>query len=149
MADETPQALELQLEDDLRSLGPRLEDERLVRDLYDALTRTRWSRHDRRGAVSLSFGRAEQLLNGLREEREEEPLPLGSSGGEGEIARRVADVADELGWRIDELDTGRRDDAHLAREGRTPGTEPQDTLAEGHREADEHPPVPKQGTPGR
>ena len=145
---ETPQALEHQLRDDLRSLGPQLEDERLVADLYRALTRSRWHRFDRDGAVSLSSTRAAELLDELREERGRAPLGLAQSGDEGEVTDRVDDLVRELGWRVEALDTGRHDDAHLASEAEEPKTEPQDSLAESHREADERPPVPKQGTPG-
>jgi hypothetical protein len=146
---ETPQALEQQLLDDLRSLGPRLEDDRFVGDLYRALTRTRWSRFDRDGSVSLSFSRASELLDWLRQERGAATLELEQTGGEGEVSHRLDDVLRELGWRVNDLNTGRHDDRHLAGAEREPQTEPQDSLAEGHREADEHPPVPKQGTPGR
>jgi hypothetical protein len=147
---ESPEALEHQLTDDLRSLGPPLENERFVRELYRALTRTRWKRFDRDGAVSLSFGRAEALLNELRAERGQEPLALAQTGGEGEVSEWMDDtVLTELGWSASELDTSRNDEAHLAQPEGEPRTEPQDSLAQGHREADERPPVPRQGTPGR
>jgi hypothetical protein len=146
---ETPQALETQLVDDLRSLGPRLEDDRFATDLYRALTRTRWSRFDRDGSVSISFARAAGVLDWLRQERGAARLELEQTGGEGEVSHRVDDVLRELGWRVNDLDTESDDDRHLTVPEREPHTEPQDTLAEGDREADERPPAPKQGTPGR
>jgi hypothetical protein len=146
---ETPEALEQQLLDDLRSLGPRLDDDRFAGDLYRALTRTRWSRFDRDGSVSLGFDRAAELLNWLREERGGEALELEQTGGEGEVSHRLDDGLRELGWRVDDLDTTTNDDRHLGEPAGEPHTEPQDTLADAHREADERPPVPRQGTPGR
>jgi hypothetical protein len=145
----TPEALEFQLRDDLRSLGPRLEDERLVQDLYHALTRTLWSRFDRDGSVSLSFTRAEALLNELRAERGAEPLPLAQTGHEGEISERVEDVLRELGWRVQPLDTGEHDERHLDDPESPPPSPPQDTLARGHREADEGRPVPRNAPSSR
>jgi hypothetical protein len=141
---DTPEALERQLADDLRSLGPQLENDRFVHDLYRSLTRTRWSRFDRDGSVSLSFGRAEKLLNELRGERGSGPLQMAQTGGEGEVSHRLDDTLRELGWRVNDLNTGRHDDAHLAQAEGEPRTEPQDSLAEGHREADEGRPVPTQ-----
>jgi len=146
---EAPEALEHQLRDDLRSLGPQLENDRFVADLYRALTRSRWTRFDRDGAVSLSFGRAESLLNELREERGQEPLELAQSGGEGAVSDWVAGPIEELGWRVGELNTSRHDDAHLSRPEGEPGTEPQDSLARGHAEADEPRPVPRQSPSSR
>ncbi|HET7044083.1 MAG TPA: hypothetical protein VFI37_04470 [Gaiellaceae bacterium] len=102
---ETPEALEQQLLDDLRSLGPRLDDDRFAGDLYRALTRTRWSRFDRDGSVSLGFDRAAELLNWLREERGGEALELEQTGGEGEVSQRLDDVLRELGWRVDDHET--------------------------------------------
>src|SRR5581483_9347488 len=98
----TPQDLENQLADDLRSLGPQLENDRFVRDLYRALTRTRWHRFDRDGAVGVSFKRAEELLNKLRDERGRPPLDLAQTGGEGEVSEWMDDaVLHELGWRAE------------------------------------------------
>jgi hypothetical protein len=146
---ESPEALEHQLRADLRSLGPQLENERFVRDLYRALTRTRWTRSDSDGAVSLSFGRAEALLNELRAEHGHEPLELAQTGGEGEVSEWMDDaVLTELGWSASELDTSKNDDSHLSQPEGEPQTEPRDSLAEGHREADDPPAVPGQGTPG-
>src|SRR4051812_48196610 len=137
---ETPQALEHQLRDDLRSLGPQLENDRFVRDLYRALTRTRWHRFDRDGAVGLSFKRAEELLNELREERGQDPLELAQTGGEGDVSEWMDDaVLTELGWKTEPLDTAEHDDAHLASERDEPHTEPQDTLAPGHAGAHQRP----------
>jgi hypothetical protein len=139
--------LEQRLATDLRSLADELLDDNQTRDLYRALTRTRWSRGD--GAVSLSFTAAEELLNELRDELGQPPLELAQTGGEGEVEDWAAAALAERGWAVEPLDTSRHDESHLESPGREPRAEPQDSLAEGHREADERPPVPKQGTPGR
>jgi hypothetical protein len=146
---ETPEALERQLRDDLRSLGPQLDDDRLVRELYRALTRTRLSRLDREGHFSLSFRRAEELLDGLRAERAEPPLELAQTGGEGEVSHWAAGILQELGWHAEPAETTEHDPTHLWSPEDPPPSPPQDTLAEAHREADLRPPVPRTGTPRR
>jgi hypothetical protein len=142
-----PETLEQRLAADLRSLADDLLNDNQTRDLYRALTRTRWSRGD--GAVSLSFTAAEELLNELRDELGQPALDLAQTGGEGDVEDWVAEALAEHGWAVEPLDTSRHDDAHLESAGGAPPTEPQDTLADAHREADERPPVPRQGTPGR
>jgi hypothetical protein len=138
-----PETLEQRLAADLRSLADDLLNDNQTRDLYRALTRTRWSRGD--GAVSLSFTAAEELLNELRDELGQPALDLAQTGGEGDVEDWVAETLADRGWAVEPLDTSRHDDAHLESAGGTPPTEPQDTLAEAHREADERPPVRRQG----
>ena len=145
----TPEALEQQLRDDVRALDAQLENDRFVEDLYRALTRTRWSRADGEGAVALSFTRAEELLNELRRERGQQPLELAQTGGEGDASGWAADALRERGWQVGPLDPSRHDDAHLDSTPDAPRTEPQDSLAEGHREADEGRPVPRQSPSSR
>ena len=142
-----PEALEQALAADLRSLADDLLNDNQAREVYNALTRTRWSRGD--GAVALSFTAAEELVNELRDELGQPPLALAQSGGEGDVEDWVHEALAEYGWAPEPLDTSHHDDAHLESPGGRAQTEPQDTLAGGHREADERPPVPKQGTPGR
>jgi hypothetical protein len=141
---DAPEALERQLRDDLRSLGPQLEDDRLAGELYRALTRTRLARSDRPGAFSLSFKRAENLLNEVRAERGQPPLELAQTGGEGEVSGWAGELLAELGWTATRAETSEHDPSHLWDPESPPPSPPQDTLAPGHREADERPPVPRQ-----
>jgi hypothetical protein len=125
------ETLERELVQDLDGLGDRLRDDRLVRDLYRALTNTVLEKDG--GRVSLSWQRAEEILSVARSGQ---ALPsvdgLAQSGGEGEIAERAQAVLEELGWSAKPLNTGRHDDAHASnpespppRDGEAPAWEQQ------------------------
>jgi hypothetical protein len=113
MADDD--ALERELVGDLRGLGDRLRDEEFSGDLYRALGNRVW-RSDRRtgGHVSLSWRRAEEVVNDLRERQGVAPLELAQTGGEGEVSPAVREELGGLGWTSEPLDTGRHDPAHEA-----------------------------------
>lgn len=138
-------SLERQLIDDLDSLGDRLVDERFCSDLYRALARNRWVREG--DDVSLSFSRAEELLNELRARRDEPALDLAQTGGEGEVAQAVLDEVGRLGWSLAALDTREHEPEHLASahepppkgtgEAQSPADDSGGWAREGHREASE------------
>jgi hypothetical protein len=112
MGDE-PTSLEERLRADL-SECELLRDESFARELYRALTNRVWRSADRPDGVALSWTRAEELVNELRETVDEEPLRLAQTGGEGELGERAADELGRRGWTSEPLDTGARDERHAA-----------------------------------
>jgi hypothetical protein len=105
--------LQRELLGDLRGLGERLRDEEFCGDLYRALSNRAWRRESGSdGHVSLSWRRAEDVVNELREGQGQGPLALAQTGGEGEVSPAVADELGGRGWTSEPLDTGRHDEAH-------------------------------------
>ena len=102
----------------VRDLGERREelgDDSFVGELYRGLAGNALSREDDPEArVALSWRRAEELINGLREREGHAPLTLAQTGGEGELSRRVGQMLNELGWRARSLDTSQHDSSHSA-----------------------------------
>ena len=145
MADMTD--LERELVTDLRGLGERLVDGAFCTDLYRALANRRWNKQDGPdGAISLSWNRAEQIVNELRDEVGREPMTLAQTGSEGEVSDTVGTELGRLGWHSTPLNTGRHDPAHVTEpdsapppgtgEARAP-TEPPEAWRGAHDEADE------------
>ncbi len=111
----SPSRLEAELTDDLLRLGDRFADEEFCTELYRGLSSMKWRRPDGPGGhVTLSWRRAEELVNGLRHEAGRPSLELAQTGGEGELSDLVRDELGGLGWIAQPLDTGRHDDAHVA-----------------------------------
>ena len=111
---ESAQLLERELIEDLTALDERFADEKFSTELYRALANTVWRKDGGPdGHVSLSWSRAEQIVNELRERNGQPPLELAQTGGEGEVSRLVADELGTLGWRAQPLNTGRQDPQHL------------------------------------
>ncbi len=123
--------LERQLVSDLATLGERLVDGEFCADLYRALAGNELlpAAGGQAGHVALSWQRAEDVVNALRERVGREPMALAQTGGEGEISRAVADALSKLGWRARPRDTSRHDDSHLSS---PPGPPPPD---QGERDA--------------
>jgi hypothetical protein len=110
-----PDRLEHLLVEDLRGLGDRLSDDRLVHDLYGALAGTALSKAGESGHLSLSWGRAAAVLNGERKSRGYPAIDqLAQSGGEGEASGRAREVLTELGWTVKRESHDRADPAHSA-----------------------------------
>jgi hypothetical protein len=138
---ETADALETALAEDLRQLADRFRDDQLSGELYRALTNRRWRKDGGpEGAVSLSWSRAEELVNDLRDRSGAQPLELAQTGGEGDLSDLVRDELGAIGWRSKPLDTSRHDDSHVARdeggEPRTPAGTGADWERQAHDEAD-------------
>jgi hypothetical protein len=106
--------LERELIDDLTSRGERLADEEFSTDLYRALAGNALSKDGRAGHVSLSWRRAEDIVNGLRESIGREPLVLAQTGGEGDLSSTVADELARLGWQALPRTTSEHDDDHVS-----------------------------------
>jgi hypothetical protein len=105
--------LERELVHDLASLGDQIADDRHSEALYRALTNTTWRKAGGpEGHLSLSWSRAEELVNELRARHDHEPLTLAQTGGEGEVSERVRELLEPLGWRPGALDTSRHDPQH-------------------------------------
>ena len=114
---EAAERVEQELLRDLATLSDRLSyDEEFGGDLYRALTNNRWRREGRdEGHVSLSWSRAEELVNEVRRRAGAEPLALAQTGGEGEVSSSVQEELGRLGWSFEPLDTSAHDEAHLGR----------------------------------
>jgi len=111
---EGAEALERALREDLATLDERFADEEFSSDLYRALANNVWRKDGGPGGhVSLSWGRAEQLVNELRRTRGQNELTLAQTGGEGEVSDLIRDELGRLGWRAQPLNTGREDAQHL------------------------------------
>ena len=105
--------LELELVDDLATIGDQIVGEDLSRELYRTLTNMRCSKRGWDGHVSLSWRRVEEIVNAIREARGHEPMTLAQTGGEGEPSPRALEALERLGWTCRPLDTSRHDDAHV------------------------------------
>ena len=104
---------EAQLAQTLADLRERIAgDEKFTVELYHGLTNRRWRREDGT-ELSLSWRRAEKLINEQREAAGRSPVTLSQSGGEGELSDDVADELGRRGWQSKPLNTGRHDDAHV------------------------------------
>ena len=115
--------LERELVDDLEGLQERFADEEFSSELYRALANNVWRKDGRPGDVSLSWSRAEQVVNELRGRRDEPRLELAQTGGEGEISPVVEEELRRLGWSASALDTSRRHGTHLAQPESPPPAE--------------------------
>jgi hypothetical protein len=109
-----PQQLERELIDDLATLEERFADEEFSSDLYRALAGRALAKEGRPGHVSLSWRRAEDIVNGVRETFGREPLVLAQTGGEGEVASTVADELGRVGWQLRPRTTSEHDDSHVS-----------------------------------
>jgi hypothetical protein len=144
------ETLERELVRDLETLGERIaRDEEFCADLYRALSNNRWRKESGPdGHVSVSWSRAEELVNGVRGRQGKEPLALAQSGGEGEISALVRDELGRLGWSAKALDTGEHDRDHVTQpespppaghgERMAPADDARGWEREAHEEADEY-----------
>ncbi|HWI09453.1 MAG TPA: hypothetical protein VNT54_18285 [Solirubrobacteraceae bacterium] len=108
------QTLERELVRDLATLDDRFADEHFGADLYRALAGNALAKQDLPGRVSLSWRRAEEIVNALRADVAREPVELAQSGDEGAVAETVAGELRRLGWHARPRDTNRHDDSHVA-----------------------------------
>jgi hypothetical protein len=132
--------LERELLQDLFPLRHRLREDWFAKELYQGLTNTAWRKADGPdGHLSLSWSRAERIVNELREREGDPPLDLAQTGGEGEVSERVADALDTLGWHPRPATAG-HDDAHVDAEPQRPhrDTEPPEWRRQADAEAEEN-----------
>jgi hypothetical protein len=109
-----PELLERELVEDLARLEQRFMDEEFSSDLYRALANNVWRKvGGPAGHLSVSWGRAEEIVNELRAGAGEPPLTLAQTGGEGEVSDLVAGELSRLGWTGQPLNTARHDPQHL------------------------------------
>ena len=141
MAQTDPETLERELLTDLRDVALHgFGDDEFSSDVYRALTNTVWRKPGGpEGHVSLSFKRAEEVVNELRAEQRQPPLTLAQTGGEGEVSELVRDELGRLGWSARPLDTGREEEAHVGRPESPPPADqpPPEWERQAHEEADE------------
>lgn len=120
---------------DLQALEERTRDGDFAGDLYRALANQTWRRADDGDVrVSLSWKRAEAVVNELRERAGRDALTLAQTGGEGEVSPLVGEAIEELGWRSKPLDTSASDPDHVED---APSAPPPD---QGERQAPTAPP---------
>jgi nucleotide-binding universal stress UspA family protein len=111
-ADQTAGSAEQQLIRTLEELRPRIaRDEKFAAELYRGLTNRRWY-HDDGLELSLSWRRAEELINDQRQAAGRPALDLRQSGGEGELGDDVRDELGRRGWRSEALNTSEHHDSH-------------------------------------
>jgi hypothetical protein len=103
-------ALERELTHDLAVLGDMVEDESFYPELYKGLAGVRWTRDGEQ--ITLSWKRAEEVVNAIRAQHDRDPLELAQTGGEGEISERVAEALGGTGWQARPAVEG-HDDAHV------------------------------------
>ena len=142
----TPETLEGILIEDIQTLGDRLGDERLCRDLYRALASRALSKRGIEGHVALSWERAEDVVNIGRSSRVLPQLEgLAASGGEGELSDRAREALEEIGWTSKPENPQRHDDRHLESPedpppASRPGGEPPAWERDAHAEAERNRP---------
>ena len=102
-------AFERELTQDLNRIADMTADDSFYEELYRGLAGVRWSRDG--GHVSLSWKRAEEVVNALRARHGHDPLTLAQTGGEGVVSDRVARALDA--WSASPLDPGHHDPAHV------------------------------------
>jgi len=101
------QTLENELVRDLQAYSDRFGDEDFCVELYRSLTdRALCKDSPSRGHLVLSWNRAAEFVNELRERERHDPLPLAQSGGEGIMSERVSDALEENGWTTRPLSSG-------------------------------------------
>src|SRR3954469_3909250 len=94
------ETLERKLLNDLQTLHDLLQsDDSFDEELYRALAGAQWHREGEGGHVTLSWKRAEEIINEQRSRHDREPLTLAQTGGEGEVTERVANALRDQGWR--------------------------------------------------
>jgi hypothetical protein len=107
------ETLERELLNDLRTLHNMIHsDDSFDEELYRALAGVEWHRSGG-GHVSLSWKRAEKVINEQRAEHDRAPLTLAQTGGEGEVSERIANALSHQGWRQRPAQPGRHDDSHV------------------------------------
>ena len=135
-------ALERQLINDLQTLGKMVQtDDSFEEELYRALANNQWHRQGQGGHVSLSWKRAEELINDARALHQREPLTLAQTGGEGEVSERVASALRDLGWAPRPLERGVHDDSHVESRSEAPQRSSGETPEwerQAHAEAEEN-----------
>jgi hypothetical protein len=118
--------LERELLNDLKTLHNMVQtDDSFDEELYRALAGVQWHRTGSGGGhVTLSWKRAEKVINEQRAVHDRDPLTLAQTGGEGEVSPRVAGALEGQGWAPRPLDSAVHDDAHVnGRNGAPPRTE--------------------------
>jgi hypothetical protein len=110
------ETLERELVRDLQEMDERFADDEFSSELYRALANNVWRKQGGPdGHISLSWSRAEEIVNELRARVGAEPLTLAQTGGEGEVSRTVAEELGRRGWTSTPLNTGRQDPEHATR----------------------------------
>lgn len=109
-------SLEQQLLRDLERLGDRLADDRLIKDLYDAIAGHAMHPHGGDDRVTPSWGRTEELLNAAREAQGHRPVEnLSPTGDEGKVSDRAREALGEIGWDLHPRRTSAEDASHTTR----------------------------------
>jgi hypothetical protein len=102
--------LERELTHDLDVLGDLVHDDSFYPELYRGLAGVAWTRDGEH--VTLSWKRAEELVNEIRSKHDRPSLVLAQTGGEGEISERVRDALATPGWEPHSSPPG-HDEAHV------------------------------------
>jgi hypothetical protein len=137
------EALERELANDLQTLGDLVHDDTFYPELYRSLAGVRWVREGE-GPLALSWKRAEELVNEVRARHDLPALELAQTGGEGDVADRVAGALSNLGWTPATGDApAGHDDAHVSSSPDAPprgAAESPEWERQAHEEADRNRP---------
>ncbi len=98
----------------LGELRERMTSDSFCEQLYRGLASRRWRPEDGGDPLSLSWQRAEEIVNLLRAQVGERPLELAQTGGEGELSDDVRRELERRGWRSEPLDTSEQQPRHVA-----------------------------------
>lgn len=122
------------LQADLAGLGAdRLADADFCGQLYRALAGRRWWRADAADQpFTLSWKRAEELVNALRGTVGAEPLALAQTGGESWVSTSAAEELGQYGWRSEDAQTDRFDPHHRQSDVDEPRTPPAEKVDPGN-----------------
>src|SRR3954468_3423287 len=105
--------LEQELLSDLEAMPERLADEEFCLDLYRALANNAWRKAGHDGRLSLSWKRADEFINAVRERHGLPPVERAQSGGEGEVSDLIREALGPRGWTWEPLDTSEHQPDHV------------------------------------
>jgi hypothetical protein len=103
---------EIALLREVERLGDRVCEDWFAVELYRALAGRRWRSEDGAGVVAMSWRRAEQVVDDLREAHRAPTLSLAQRGGEGQLSEEVDRVLRAHGWVSEQMNPDRHDPTH-------------------------------------
>lgn len=125
---------EIALLREVERVGDRVCQDWFAVELYRALAGRRWHPENADGAVSLSWRRAEQVVDDLREAYHAPALSLTQRGGEGQLSEDVERVLREHGWVSEPMNPDEHDPGHTVAAPELP-PRPNGTLTQWERQA--------------
>jgi hypothetical protein len=103
---------EIALLREVERLGDRVCEDWFAVELYRAMAGRRWRSQNGDGAVALSWRRAEQVVDDLREAYHAPALSLTQRGGEGRLSEDVDRALRAHGWVSEPMNPDEHDPVH-------------------------------------